>query len=66
MAERLWFVSDGMDIIGVYNSRHDAELDYERFREDADFDYYKYYSIEINDLEDFPEEYDFALEQDAI
>ncbi len=66
MLGKLWFVHDGVNIIGVYTSSSEARLDYERFRYDSDFDYYKIYTIDLDDLEDNPDEYDYALEQGVI
>ena len=66
MARKLWFVTDGVSLIDVFQRRDDAEKEYLKYQDDPDFSYYDYYGVEIDELEDYPQEYDLALEEGFI
>ncbi|MDC7126366.1 MAG: hypothetical protein PQJ46_12415 [Spirochaetales bacterium] len=63
MGKTLWFLTNGVSLVDVFTRKTDAESEYMKFQDDPDFDYYEYYSLDIDELEDYPEEYDLALEQ---
>jgi len=66
MHNKLWFVTDGVSLISVHENRSDAEREYEKYRDDPDFEYYDFYVVEVDELEDYPDEYDFALDQGLV
>ena len=66
MHDRLWFVTDGVSLVSVHTSEREAEREYEQHQSDPDFEYYDFYEIDMDELEDYPEEYDLALEQGLI
>lgn len=66
MAKKLWFLTDGVKIVDVFQEKHEVESSYKTFQDDPDFNYYDFYGIEINDLEDYPEEYDYAIGEGFI
>ena len=66
MASKLWFVTDGVSLVDVFTREIEAEKEYLKFQDDPDFSYYEYYGLAIDELEDYPEEYDLALEQGYI
>ena len=66
MGTALWFVTDGADVLSVFDNRRDAERDLSRYQDDPDFDYYECYSIEADDLVDYPDEYEIALDRGLI
>ena len=66
MARKLWFVTDGVSLVDVFLRESEAESEYMKFQDDPDFTYYEYYGIVIDELEDYPEEYDLALDQGLI
>ena len=66
MQSVLWFLTDGVRVISVFDNRRDAEREMGRFEDDPDFQYYETYSIEVDDLEDYPDEYELALDQGFI
>ena len=61
MQSELWFLTDGARVLSVFENRQEAEHNMDRYSDDPDYSYYEVYSIEIDDLEDFPDEYDLAL-----
>ncbi len=63
MQSQLWFVTDGVKVFSVFDSRKDAERELDRFQDDPDYEYYEIYNIDVDDLEDYPDEYDLALEE---
>ncbi len=66
MRDTLWFVTDGVSLISVHESERDAERAYEQYQDDPDFEYYDFYAIDADELEDYPEEYDMALERGLV
>ena len=66
MSKKLWFVTDGVGLIDVFMRKNEAEDEYMRYKDDSDFMYYEYYGLDIDELEDYPAEYDLALEQGLI
>ncbi|MDC7228446.1 MAG: hypothetical protein PQJ61_16920 [Spirochaetales bacterium] len=63
MASKLWFVTDGVRLIGVFEDKESAKEKVEMYQDDPDYDYFCYYSISYDDLEDYPEEFDFAMKK---
>jgi len=59
MAKRLWFVKQEDVIVDVFPSKREAFLEYESFLDDPD-EWYELYYIDIEDLEEYPEEMEFA------
>ncbi len=66
MARKLWFVTDGVSLVDVFIRKNDAEREYLKFQDDPDFAYYEYYGLDVDELEDYPQEYDLALEEGYI
>ncbi len=66
MTGKLWFVTDGVSLVEVFLRKNDAEREYQKFQDDPDFAYYDYYGIDVDELEDYPDEYDLALETGLI
>lgn len=66
MSGKLWFVTDGVNLIGVFKDREKAEKEKERYQDDPDYDYFDHYGIETRFLEDYPEEYDYALQKGLL
>ena len=63
MNTKLWFVTDGIRVIGVFNDDQTAKKEKERFQDDSDYEYYDHYEIGTKDLEHYPDEYDLALQK---
>ena len=66
MSKRLWFLTDGVKLIDVFLKENEVESAYRKYEDDPDFAYYEYYGIDIDELEDYPEEYDLALAEGFI
>jgi hypothetical protein len=66
MSRRLWFLTDGVKLISVFEKEKDAEKEYLKYEDDPDFAYYEYYAIDIDELDDYPEESDLALDEGFI
>ncbi len=65
MAKKLWFITDGIEPIEVYDRREEAErqlTDLEREEEEV----YELYFIEVDELEDYPREMELAEEYGLI
>lgn len=62
MSSKLWFLTDGSNLLGVFDSRHEAEREDQKYQDDPDYEYFETYSLEIDDLEDYPDEYEIAQE----
>ena len=63
MSSKLWFVTNGIQLIRVFEKRTMAEQEMKKYQDDPDYSYYDYYGLDIDDLEDYPEEYDIALDE---
>ena len=59
MAKRIWFVKYEDVLKDVFPSKKEAYLEYESFLDDPNEEYELYY-IDIEDLEKYPEELEFA------
>ncbi|MDC7219252.1 MAG: hypothetical protein PQJ59_04885 [Spirochaetales bacterium] len=66
MSDKLWFVTNGVSPTAVFIEKARAEEELNRFTDDPDFEYYSCYSLRIAELDDYPEEYDLALERGVI
>jgi len=66
MGSRLWFVTDGVGVLGCFAAEIAAEEYMEQFCDDDDYNFYEYYSIRLNDLEDYPDEYELAAEEGLV
>lgn len=66
MSKKLWYVTDGVNLVDVFLRKNDAEEEYLKYKEDPDFMYYEFYGLDIDELEDYPQEYDLALDQGLI
>ena len=66
MGMKLWFVTNGVQTIAVFDNRSDAEREVEKYQDDPDYRYYDFYDLNVDDLEDYPEEYDMALDEGFI
>lgn len=66
MTSKLWFITDGVQVISVFLEKDSAEADLNRYRDDPDFDYYYQYSVMVNELDDYPDEYDLAQSKGLI
>ena len=64
--KRLWFLTDGVKLKGVYNSEKAVEREYKKYEDDPDFSYYDYYEVKLNDLDDYPDEYELAMDEGFI
>ncbi len=63
MSSKLWFVTNGVQLIHVFEKRSLAEQELKKYQDDPDYGYYDCYGLDIDDLEDYPEEYDIALDE---
>ena len=66
MGSKLWFLTDGVKVLSVFDNRRAAEREIERFQDDPDYEYYSVYGIDLDDLEDYPDECDMAMEEGFI
>ena len=64
--KRLWFLTDGVKLKGVYTSRKEVEREYQRYENDPEFSYFDYYEVNVNDLVDYPDEYELAMDEGLI
>ena len=51
---------------GVYSSEKAVEREYKKYEDDPDFSYYDYYEVKLNDLDDYPDEYELAMDEGFI
>jgi hypothetical protein len=66
MENSIWFVTDGVSALACFETREEA-LEYkEQFSDDDDYFNYELYDINVDDLEDYPDEYDLAIEEGLI
>ncbi len=66
MKDKLWFVTDGVSPIGCFLSKAAANNYMKLYSDDDDYQYYEVYDIFVDDLEDYPDEYDLALDEGFI
>ncbi|MBI9104365.1 MAG: hypothetical protein JEY99_18255 [Spirochaetales bacterium] len=66
MSNKLWFVTDGVGLIQVCNDLQIAESVLSKYQDDPDFEYYSYYSINLNKIADYPQEFDMAREEGLL
>ncbi|MBC8452758.1 MAG: hypothetical protein H8D65_02760 [Spirochaetes bacterium] len=66
MGSKLWFVTDGISALGCFDTKIDAEEFKEQFCDDDDYNFYELYSILLDDLEDYPDEYDLAMDEGLV
>jgi hypothetical protein len=62
MKNRLWFVTNGVSLVNVHLSEKDAQAEYDSYAAEEDFEFYDVYSLLIDDLDDYPDEMDLAIE----
>lgn len=66
MSSKLWFLTDGIATLSVFVDRSDAERELSKYQDDPDYQYYSTFDVFIDDLEDYPDEYDMALNEGLI
>ncbi len=66
MAAGLWFLTDGVKAISVFENRRAAEGELKKYEDDQDYQYFSIYSVNVDDLEDYPDEFDMALDEGLI
>ncbi len=66
MSNKLWFVTNGVQVISVFDNRNMAESEMKKYQDDPDYSYYDFYNVDIDELEEYPDEYDIALEEGFI
>ncbi len=66
MRVRIWFVANAEAALACFESKAEA-VDYmDQFSEEDDFDDYEIYDIAVDDLEDYPDEYELAIEEGIL
>jgi len=65
MAKKLWFIKQDDSLVDVFSSKREALLEYESDQEE-DNDAYELYALDIDDLEDYPEELELAEENGFV
>lgn len=66
MHSQLWFLTDGVRLVSVFLERQSAEDELRKYQDDPDFNYYEYYAVDIDELEDYPDEYELALKEGLL
>lgn len=66
MKNRLWFVTDGIKVLSVFDDRKSAQIDKERYQDDPDYIYFDHYSIDLSELNDYPDEFDLAIQKGFV
>lgn len=66
MKNKLWFVTDGIRTVGVFNDQKEAESEMQKYQDDPDYDYYDHYGVLVDDLDDYPDEYEIAMKHGFI
>jgi len=67
MSRRLWFIGSGDEPISVFPSQRTARFELDALiREDESAERYEIYSVEVDDLEDHPQEMKLAEEEGLI
>jgi len=61
--QSLWFLTDGVRILAVYSEEREAQQELEKYEDDPDYQYYQIYELDIDELEDYPDEYDLAMNE---
>ncbi len=60
MIDKLYFIEENEEIVGVYED-HDLALEEAEFmKEDNPLDRFRLYSLTMYELENYPEAYDYA------
>lgn len=63
MHSQLWYLTNGVNILSVFTDQKSAEQEMSKYSDDPDYNYYDYYGLDIDELEDYPDEYDIALSE---
>ena len=67
MGRRLWFIGSGGGPLSVFPSQRSAQYELDALiREDSTAEQYEIYPVEIDDLEDHPDEMTLAEEEGLI
>lgn len=63
---KLWFVNDGTNVLACFETKVEAEEYREQFSEEDDFYYYEVYGILVEDIEDYPDEFELAENEGLV
>ena len=66
MNSKLWFVTNGVQLLAVFDHQEKAEQEMRKYQDDPDYGYYEYYGLYLADLDNYPDEYDIAYEEGFI
>jgi hypothetical protein len=59
---KLWFILENNEIISIFDDQEKALEERFYLKEENPLDKYKLYGLSISDLDDYPDEKEFALE----
>jgi len=62
MVQKLYFIEENEEIVGVYEDHENAREEAEYLREDHPLDHFRLYSLTLNELENYPDAYDYACD----
>jgi len=60
MIQRLYFVQENEDLVGVFSDKEDAREEIIYLKEDHPLDHFRLYGFTMAELENYPDEYDYA------
>ena len=60
MVQKLYFVEENQEIVGVYEDHDLAREEAEYMKEDHPLDHFRLFSLTMFELENYPEAYDYA------
>lgn len=60
MVQRFYFIEENEEIAGVYMDKEEAREEAIYLKEDHPLDHFKLYSLTMAELENYPDEFEFA------
>ena len=60
MVQKLYFIEENEEIVGVYEDHEDAQEQAVYLKEDNPLDHFRLFSLTMNELVNYPDAYDYA------
>ena len=66
MVQKLYFIEENEELVGVYEDHDDALEEAEYLKEDNPLDHFRLFSLTMNELENYPDAYDYACDSGIL
>ena len=66
MVQKLYFIEENEEIVGVYEDHEDAREEAVYLKEDHPLDHFRLYSLTTNELDNYPDAYDYACDSGLV